>query len=165
MNKQTASTPKSIKAVTLITIFMAFLILLVGARLVTWSFAPSRVLVVKNSPTPVEPPEVKDGEAVALSIDFCKLTNAWGQTEVNLVGDMGAKIAVAWPVDKTEKGCAFYPKVPVPIPAQTPTDTYKVTFEVCYDVNPLKTNKCTYFESQKFKVINDKLSPGDAKVI
>lgn len=142
---------------------LAILAIAVGFY-VYWSLQPSEVLVVNNSPVPVQPPEVRDGGKVYLTIDFCKKSGAHGTTTLNLIGEtVGAKIAIAWPVDTTPEQCQVYPEIPVPIPAQTPTDMYHAEFVTCYDVNPLKRS-CTTFTSRSFKVTNNKLNPGDATV-
>ncbi len=161
-----SNTPKTVRVITLIVI-VAIILLAVGLmRLLTWSFAPNQVLIVRNTPVPVQPPEVKDGGKIYLNIDYCKEVTAVGKTEVNLIGESaGAKIAVAWPDDESKAQCSVLNDVPVPIPAQTPTDTYHVEFVVCYDINPVKRNRCTTFTSQHFKVLNDKLNPGDAEPV
>jgi hypothetical protein len=134
---------------------------------VRWTFEGRKsVLVINNDPVPVKPPEVniQDG-VVFLTIDYCKNRDAHGATEVYLVGEQyGAKIPIAWPEDKTPKGCAVLSAVPVNIPAQTPTDTYHVVFEIRYATNPIKESY-TIFRSRSFKVVNEALKPGSAKPI
>lgn len=156
--------PRTIRIATLVAVFMVALLSLGGIRLVSWAFASTEVLVIKNTPVPAKPPEVKDGDRVYLTIDFCKNSNAVGRNTVHLIGSQGAKVSIDWPEDTTKKQCAIFAEIPVPIPAQTPSDTYHVEFITCYDINPLKKNKCSTFTSQSFKVINSKLNPGDAKV-
>lgn len=154
----------TIKAKQLFAYIALSIFALVVVTFVRWSSQPSTVLKIKNNPVPAQPPEVKDGSQIFLTIDFCKSTSNWGVSEVYLLGEHGPKIPVNWPVDKTDKGCAVYQAVPIPIPANAPTDTYRVSFNTCYDVNPLKTGRCTEFQSTSFKVMNSTLNPGDAKV-
>lgn len=156
--------PRVIRVATLLAILMALTTVITGFIATRWAYAPSEVLIVKNAPVPVRPPEVKDGSKVFLTIDFCKNSDTKGTTSVSLIGKSGPIIAVNWPPDTTPAMCGFLKDVPVPIPAQTPSDTYYVEFVLCYDINPLKENQCTAFKSQNFKVINSKLSPGDAHV-
>lgn len=156
--------PKSVRLTTLFLIVMIVITILVGGTAVRWAYQSSQVLIVKNTPVPALPPEVKDGDKVFLNIDYCKTSDAIGTTTVNLVGQKGAKIPINWPEDRSGEGCNKLEAVPVPIPAQTPTDTYHVEFKTCYNVNPLKKNRCTDFTSQDFKVTNSKLNSGDVKV-
>lgn len=155
---------QTIRIETLIIIVLLFITVVGGGFLLKWAYQSSEILVVNNSPVPARPPEVKDGDKVFLTIDFCKKGDYADKTTLNLVGDAGAKIAVNWPTSRTTEQCTVYKDVPIPIPAQTPSDTYHAEFEVCYDVNFLKKNRCTTFTSQSFKVVNDKLNPGDAIV-
>lgn len=156
--------PRTIRLFTLATIVIIGIVILGILRLSTWLIQPSQVLRVNNSPVPVQPPEVRDGGNVFLTIDFCKASKATGITTLNLIGETAkAKIAVSWPVDTTPKQCAVFKDVPIPIPAQTPSDVYHAEFVTCYTVNPLK-HTCTTFISRSFKVVNSKLNPGDAKV-
>ena len=133
-------------------------------QVMVWSSRPSIVLTINNDPVPAKPPEVKGGDKVYLDIDFCQSVSAVMVTEVKLRGEHGAIIDVNWPSGRVEKGCNVYKDVPVPIPGQTPTDTYVVEFKSCANVNPIKNNQCTTFKSKPFKVMNPKLNPGDAQV-
>jgi hypothetical protein len=143
-------------ALAIMGLFVAFV--------VYWSAQPSTVLTIKNDPVPARPAEVAPDGEILLAIDFCQTISAVMVTEVHLLGEHGADIAVNWPRGRVEKGCNTYPKVPVPIPGQTPTDTYVAVFKSCADINPLKDHQCTTFRSQSFKVVNSKLNPGDAQV-
>lgn len=170
--------PRVIKVVTLFTIILVIAAVLFTAISVKWATQSPNVLEVKNSPVPVHPPEVPDGGAVTLSVDFCKRSKNSGQVALNLIGKMGAKIAVVWPPENLQKVCskdmptkiACTPQekekdcipVRVPIPAQTPSDTYHAEFNICYNLNPFK-KPCVVFTSKEFRVINSKLNPGDAK--
>ncbi len=139
--------------------------LVTASILVYWSYQPSVVLTVNNGPVPIHPPEVKDGDKVYLTIDFCQAISSVANTRLRLIGETGALIGIKWPSGRVEKGCNVYKDVPIIIPGQTPSDTYYAEFTTCYDVNPIKSNQCTTFTSQPFKVVNPKLSPGDAKVV
>ncbi len=160
MNEET---PRTVKIQTLAIVIMTVIALLSGFFVLRWSYQSSKVLVVNNSPVPVKPPEVIPEGKIFLDIDFCKYNDLTDKTAVTLVGEHGANIAVNWPSGKAPPQCTVLKDVPLPIPAQTPTDTYYAKFEVCYNINYLKKNRCTTFTSQSFKVINSKLSPGDAK--
>lgn len=141
------------------------IIILLFGLFVYWSSQTSKVLVVNNDPVSVRPPEVQaNGGVIILTVDYCKNSGAHGVTEAFLIGEtFGGKIAINWPVDRSPKGCNKL-DVPVPIPAQAPTDTYHIVYEITYRVNPIKSGYTT-FRSQSFKVINEKLQPGDAKPI
>ncbi len=140
------------------------LTLIVLSILGYWLIQPSNVLVVKNGPLPVRPQEVNaNGGQIIATVDFCKNSSATGKIVVYLAGNNGAKIDVNWPDDTLKKGCKKF-DIPIPIPAQTPTGEYHVVFEATYMVSPIK-NSFTTFQTQTFKVVNDKLQPGDAKVM
>lgn len=156
--------PRTIKVATLFVMLMTGMALVGGIIVLRWAYAPSTALVINNAPAPTKPVEVKGGEKVFMEVDFCKTTDAEGHTTVYLIGEQGAKISINWPIDRSAKGCTFAPEVPVPIPGQTPTDTYHLEFTTCYDINPLKQDKCTAFTSQNFQVNNAKLNAGDARV-
>lgn len=154
----------TIKLSRILSIIVSASLIALSLQMFYWTTQPSKVLVINNEPVPVEPPEVKDGGKVFLTIDFCQDISATAVTEVHLVGEQGAKVRVNWPPGRVEKQCSVYPDIPVPIPGQTPTDIYYVEFKSCYDINPLKNNQCTIFKSKSFKVINPKLQPDDAQV-
>lgn len=156
--------PKVIRVATLLTILLILLILVAGFIVTRWAYEPSQALVINNKPVPVEPPEVKDGGKVFLTINYCQKKTLTMHTEVHLIGEQGADIDVVWPTSTVPKGCNLLTEIPVKIPGQTPTDTYYAEFTSCGDVNPLKKDKCTIFKSKHFKVVNSKLSPGDAQV-
>lgn len=139
-------------------------ILGIAGQALLWSLQPSTVLTVNNEPVPAEPPEIQGGDKIHLTVDFCQSISAVATTRLRLVGAEGALIPVNWPTGRVEKGCNTYPDIPIPIPGQTPTDTYYAEFITCYYINPLKNNQCTTFRSKTFKVVNSVLNPGDAKV-
>lgn len=157
--------PRVIKLATLATVLMVVAIGFFGFHVVRWAFAPSEVLVINNAPVPVQPPEVKDGDKIYLEIDYCKKQDVIDDTTLYLIGENNsAKIAINWPKGRTPVQCAHLPQVPIHIPAQTPSGTYHADFEVCYDINPLKKDRCTTFISQSFRITNQVLDSGDAKV-
>ncbi len=164
MNPPYPKPPRTIKLATLFAVMLAVILVLGGARFLTWSYESSEALVINNMPVPVQPPEVKDGGKVYLTINYCMKKTLLLETSVRLVGEQGAIVNVAWPTSTVQKGCNLLADVPVSIPGQAPTDKYYVEFSACGDINPLKKNKCTVFKSKPFKVINSKLSPGDAQV-
>lgn len=154
----------TLKLSNIVALIVSVLIVGLMIQVLFWSSQPSVVLTINNDPVPVQPPEVNIGSEVYLNIDFCQSISALMVTEVHLLGERGADIGVAWPPGRVEKGCYVYPKVPVPIPGHTPSDTYVLTFKSCANINPLKDDQCTEFKSQSFRVVNAKLNPGDAKV-
>lgn len=148
-----------------IALFIFGVILVAGGLFAFWSVQSSKVLDIHNDPVPARPPEVKaNGGIIILDIDYCKLSDARGLTKVYLVGEeKGQKPEINWPVDESPKGCV-HRDIPIPIPASLQTDVYHIVFEVTYRVNPLK-EQVVIFRSRSFKVINEKLQPGDAKPV
>lgn len=176
-NKQTnvEKTPKVIKIATLATIAMTVIVLAFGGLITKWASQSADILNVSNSPVPVQPSEVKSGDKVMLAVNFCKKAPGRGITTVQLLGETsGAKIDVNWPLESLDPVCSSeLPNrmacdnkdtlhkcipIPLPIPAQTPADIYHAEFRTCYDINPLKKNKCMNFTTQRFKVLNANLN-------
>lgn len=143
--------------VFLVGIFALFM----GAG-IYWSLQPDDILTVSNNPVSVRPLEVVNDGAVNLTIKYCKNHRATGKVEVRLVGST-TKVDIPWPTDTTDAGCHTI-EVPVRIPAQTPTDTYRFTFNILYNVNPLKSAIPESFQSQKFHVTNTTLDENTIKI-
>lgn len=148
-----------------LTILLAGVALALGGLLIYWSLQPSNILDIKNDPLPVRPLEVSaNGGIVIATVDYCKTRKVDGHAKVYLVGEgNGQKPELAWPVDTQGPQCLKI-DIPIPIPASTQTDVYHIVFEVTYKVNPLK-DQVAVFRTRSFKVINEKLQPGDAKPV
>lgn len=118
-----------------------------------WSFADTSVLEVRNSPFPariVPDTSGKTGGIVFLNADYCKNSSLEGTIRISYVS---ASREVFLPItpEKLPKGCDNS-EVPVIVPKDLAADTYKIKFRVTYDINPIKQDVITDFESQPFKV-------------
>lgn len=155
---------KSIKVSSLFIGFLFVLLVVSGFTILRWAYESSEVLKINNAPVPVAPPAVTPDDKVYLKIDFCKKRDLTDRTTLHLVGNSGARIPINWPTGRAPAQCTVFEQVPLSIPAQTPTGKYHAEFTVCYDINPLKKNRCTTFISQDFSVINRQLNPGAVQV-
>lgn len=133
----------------LIALLIIAAILLVIFR---WSFQDTQVLTVKNAPFPVRTirQHLQDNGVVILSADFCKNSDVTGQLRMSFVSD-SREVFLPEAQERGKKGCQ-QTEVPVIIPKDLAPDDYKIKFRIAYDVNPLKKNVMTEFESQKFTV-------------
>jgi hypothetical protein len=118
-----------------------------------WSFEDTTVLEIHNNPFPariVPDPTGKTGGIIFLQADYCKDKNVSGTTRISYVS-ANREVFLPLAPEQLPKGCASK-EVPIVIPRDLPQDTYKVRFHVTYDVNPLKNNVTTDFESRSFTV-------------
>ncbi len=127
---------------------------------VYWLNQSRDILNFNRYPVPVRPHEVQADAVLVLLLDFCKTTDSVGTVRASLVSSR-TEILIPWPNDNSKKGCVNS-QAGIAIPAQAATDKYKVRFRVEYKLNPLRTVPVV-IESEEFRVINPKLSPGDAK--
>lgn len=128
---------RTIRLVTLLTIFLIVVAIGVGSTLAYWSFTGRDVLKFNKEPIPVKPKFVKSEGIISLDVDFCKLTSTSGRVTQRLVSDK-TELFAPTVTDTQHKGCYNY-ALPVPIPPQTPPGKYHVNYRVTYQTNPLHT--------------------------
>lgn len=124
-----------------------------------WSFASDNVLVVNNSPFPVRSvrPHAESNGVIILNVDYCKNVNIKGQVRTSFVS---SSREVFLPVsDENQATGCHQTEVPILIPKDLPPDTYKIKFRATYDLNPLKKNVVSEFESQQFRVDKEQVMP------
>lgn len=143
--------------------FMLVALVILGitvALLLKWSFADEDILVVKNSPFPTSTIASPEGQVIVMEADYCKNSDIKGTLRMSFVSKSRE---VFLPVQKEQgpKVCQKT-KVPILIPKDLPTDTYKVKFRVSYNLNPLKQNVISEFESKPFEVQGPNGVPGPA---
>jgi hypothetical protein len=86
-----------------------------------------------------------------MTVNLCKNTDAVGKVRTSFVSQ-SREIFLPVSDEKLPKGCLNNQEVPVLIPKDLPPDTYKVTFRVTYDLNPVKKSVVNEFESRSFVV-------------
>lgn len=119
-------------------------------RLLTWSLAREDILVVNNSPFPTRTFTSQSDNFVILETDYCKTASINGNTRMSFVSSTREIFLPVVP-ERLEAGCNKT-TVPIPIPKDLPPDTYKIVFRVTYDINPIKENIVSQFESRTFMV-------------
>ncbi len=134
-------------------ILLALLIIAIGLGVIfRWSFEDTNVLVVKNSPFPVRTirAHLQDNGVVILNADYCKNLDITGKLRMSFVST-SREVFLPLADERGPKGCNKV-DIPVIIPKDLIPDTYKVKFHVIYDINPLKQNIASDFESKEFTV-------------
>lgn len=132
-------------------IAMAIIALSLGI-LLNWSFANENVLKVNNAPFPVRTirQHAEQGGVVILNVDVCKNTDVVGNVRTSFVSST-REVFLPLSKERLPKGC-LKQEIPVVIPKDLPTDTYKIKFRATYDINPLKKGIVSEFESKSFVV-------------
>lgn len=144
---------KSTKIANYVAIASLLLTALAVGIFLKWSFADTDILQIKNNPFPariVNDPTKSTGGIVFLDADYCKTSDIVGEIRVSYVSK-SREIFLPLTKEQLPKGCDKK-EVPVVIPLSILQDTYRIKFRVTYDINPLKQNIVTNFESQEFKV-------------
>lgn len=143
------------KTTRVINKFVLFALVLIAISLgvfLKWSFEFSSPLVVKNSPFPTRtvPPNASANDVIILDIDYCKNTDKQANVRASYVSDTSE---IFMPITKEQysKGC-FRQNVPIIIPKDLPSDTYKIKFTATYNLNPIKQNVQVVFESRRFNI-------------
>lgn len=123
--------------------------------IMSWSFASTNVLEVKNSPFPariVQDDTNKTGGVVFLDVDFCKYTEKTGDLRMSYVSkSREVFLPEQRSTDFFTVGCSKN-EIPVVIPLNLLRDEYKIKFTISYDINPVKKNITVDFESQPVTV-------------
>lgn len=154
--------PKDIEAIpeqvhpakrTVVANYLAAASLIVAALtlavILKWSFASTNILEVHNSPFParvVPDPTGQTGGIVFLKADYCKNSDIVGEIRMSYVSK-SREVFLPLAKEQMQKGCESK-EVPVIIPLNLVKDEYKIRFRATYDINPLKRDVTTYFESQ-----------------
>lgn len=133
--------------------YLSLIILtVIVARFVIWSFQSSEVLQIKNSPVPVKTvtgvPESKG--IIFMKIDYCKKIKATGEVRVSFVGKSVERF-LPKSIDKQDPTCKVV-DLPILIPVDLPPGNYHVHFRTSYDINPIKQDIITEFDSKDFEV-------------
>ena len=145
-NKST-KVANAIAAISLTLVAIALLIFL------KWSVADTNVLQVNNSPFParvVSDPSGQTGGIVFLKADYCKNADNIGEIRMSYVSK-SREIFLPLQKERLPAGC-HNEEIPVVIPLNLLQDQYKIKFRVTYDINPVKKDVTTYFESQEITV-------------
>lgn len=113
-------------------------------------FVPTQVLEVEV-PIPATPTEVKAGDVVNLSFNYCKTKDLDSYIKIDFLGNYvipSLSTTRSFPV-----GC-HNEILAISIPAGTPNGVYSVRLEIDYRVNALRTEHYI-FDSVDIKVVND----------
>lgn len=118
--------------------------------LLFWAFANENVLEVKNSPFPTRVIANTTDRYIVLDTEYCKNSGIQGKLRMSFVSDTQE---VFLPVvdEKLPKGCSEN-SIPIAIPKSLQAGNYIVKFRATYNINPLKQNITTEFESRKFEL-------------
>lgn len=152
--------PKSTKYINRFMLAALVVLAVAVAMLLKWSFADENILTVKNSPFPTSTIASPQGQVIVMEVDYCKNEDVKGQVRMSFVSQSRE---VFLPVQKEQqpKTC-LKTKLPILIPRDLPTDTYVVKFRVTYNLNPIKQNVVSEFQSRSFKVQGPVGVPGPA---
>lgn len=123
---------------------------LAAALLLYWSFADEEVLTVNNAPFPSRTVTSEIDRYVILNVDYCKNIEVTGKLRMSFVGKT-SEVFLPIVDEKLPEGCKIT-DAPIAIPKDITPDTYKVRFRVVYDINPLKQDIVSEFESREFEV-------------
>lgn len=120
--------------------------------LLYWSFESEKVLEIHNSPFPVRTirKHPTAGGVIILKVDYCKVKDVDGELRVSYVSE-SREIFLPLSKERGPVTCADT-EVPILIPNDLPPDTYKIKFRAIYNINPLKRNVISEFESRKVEV-------------
>ncbi len=141
------------KVLNRVIVVAMILIAISLAIMLKWSLASTEVLTIKNSPFParlVKDPTGDTGGIVFLRANYCKSSSLEGTIRVSYVSK-SREIFLPVADEKLPKGCEDR-EVPIVIPKDIPSDVYKIKFRSTYDINPLKQNVVTDYESKQFEV-------------
>lgn len=116
-----------------------------------WSFGSSDVLEIKNNPVPIR--TIRDHPTadgvVILKVDFCKKLAVPGRVRISFVST-SREIFLPVVEDREGKTCDER-EVPILIPHDTPSDTYRVKYYITYRISPVRA-VIEEFESLEFVV-------------
>jgi hypothetical protein len=132
------------------TLITAFCFVLLYAY---WSIFPLKPIIeVPNNHLHVKNKVVHEGEALILQYHACKNVAVSG-TVTRYLQDR--QVVFLPSVESNQPvGCRDY-EVPIELPHDLPTDTYKFISTITYKINPIRTE--TYrFTSDEFQLINAK---------
>jgi hypothetical protein len=120
--------------------------------LLRWSLVDTNVLKVNNAPFPVRTirQHAENGGVVILSVDLCKNTNVSGTVRTSFISQT-REIFLPVSQERIQKGCLAQ-EIPIVVPKDLPSDTYKIKFRATYDLNPLKKGIVSEFESKTFQI-------------
>lgn len=143
---------KTTKVINKFVVFALVLVAISIGVLLSWSFEARTPLVVKNSPFPTRgvPPHPGPNDVIVLDIDYCKNTNKQADVRVSYVSET-REIFMPITKEQYDKGC-YRQDIPILIPDDLPSDTYKLKFVATYNLNPLRQNVEVTFESQEFTI-------------
>lgn len=136
-----------INSLMLLSLLIAFLT--VGLALF-WIIYPYNPLVVKSAV--VDPNKVETGDAIFLTIDYCKRAGVGERVNRYLQGNN--KVIQLPPVDleaNTSRGCNKV-EIPIRLPDDIIPDLYKLHYVVDYKVNPIRTETIEFY-SEEFEVV------------
>lgn len=116
-----------------------------------WEYQSTDVLDIKN-PITVEPPIASSGNPIVLTLNYCKNYSASGSVRISFVGD-AIEIFQPMATDSQPKGCYKDIKAPILLPPATvvPAGTYRIKFNVNYQINPIKTVHKVFY-TEKFTI-------------
>ena len=137
---------KIINCISFGTIGIAFLFL---AVIFYWLLYPYNPLVINQRPLPIVNKEVKKGDIVEYTFDYCKNTDM--HTHVNKKFSDGIEFALPEYDLSNPSGCRVQ-NIVTEIPHTLPEGEYIIVATYTYDVNPLR-RIVIKTHTEKFKVV------------
>jgi hypothetical protein len=130
--------------------FIVFMIIVMVAIFVAWLYQPSKVLTLNNVPFPTRVVHQSTDSVLILNVDYCKNVRASGTIRISFVSS-SREIFLPLAKENRPPGC-HKQDLPILLPVGLPPDRYVLKFQTSYDINPLKKNVTSEFESQEFTV-------------
>ena len=143
--------PNVVGKITYIFSMLAIIIAIFTAGVfIWWTTIPTKTLIIKNNPVPVEKAKIKAEDVQIIDIDYCKNSDIKGAVDWSLVSDKQIILLPPY-TDTTMKGCSNNLRAPVLLPPIKFSDTYHFHYVVTYQVNPVKT-ETVIFNSKPFQI-------------
>lgn len=144
---------KTTKILNYIALVSLIVVAVAIGILLKWSFQSTEVLQVKNAPFPTRVVHQEDDKdnVVILTIDYCKVQAVTGTLRISYVSS-SREVFLPISTERGPKGCTGKQDFPVLLPSDMAPDTYKIKFRAAYDINPLKKNVVSEFESRPFNI-------------
>ena len=132
---------------------LASVIALFGATLYLLYLAvfPFPIPDYKNSPFPVKTPEVRPGDYVVYTIDYCR---GEGIPPAVITRELLNDVVITLPeiTSKFDEGCNMIDVARDQIPSFAPPGTYKIRLTAHFQVSPLQ-NRVKIVETEEFTVL------------
>lgn len=107
-------------------------------------FYPASVLEVKEIPLPAHPTEVKPGEVVTTTFNYCKHRDLASRITLDFEGEF--LVPQLSTVQHFPVGCHVR-KLPFVVPTSAPAGEYRILMTVTYKTNPLNVKTYEFYSA------------------